>query len=105
MLDESLFVSDIVHSRDVEINKDKVIRLHFKEIPAIEFIKFQRALNSEDEDTRSGAIAVLIAASLCEADGTPAMTVDKAMRLKTKPMDAIFKIVMEINGGDNSGKA
>ena len=44
-------------------------------------------------------------AAATELGGHAQFLEPKAMRLKTKPMDAIFKIVMEINSGDNSGKA
>ena len=102
MLDESLFVGSDLHKRDVEIG-GKTHELWFKELPAVDFIRFHSLTSSADEDVRAGAAAKLIAACVVNPDGSPAMSHEKALTLKTKPLNAIFAAVLEVNGG-SSGK-
>lgn len=97
MLDDSLFVSAELHEREVQVGKNKKVKLHFRELPAVDFIRFHSAL-SGDEDVKAGAAAKLIAACVCNADGTPAMSYDKALTLKSGALNAIFAVVMDING-------
>lgn len=97
MLDDSLFVSSELHEREVQVGKGKTVKLHFRELPAVDFIRFHSAL-SGDEDVKAGAAAKLIAACVCNADGTPAMSNEKALTLKSGALNAIFAVVMDING-------
>jgi hypothetical protein len=97
-MDQSLFVSDAVHERDVTLPDGTVHKLHFKEIPAVEFRKFYNAEQSKDEDVQAASMSRLIAASLCEPDGKPAITVAQAKKLRTAAMNAIASVVMEVNG-------
>lgn len=102
MLDDSLFAGSDLHMRDVEID-GKTHELWFKELPAVEFIRFHSLTSSADQDVRAGAAAKLIAACVVSPDGKPAMAYEKALTLKTKPLNAIFAAVLEVNGG-SSGK-
>jgi len=97
MLDDDLFISDAPLERAVEIG-GKVRKLHFREIPAVEFMRFSRLTQEGNDDLRDGAAAKLVAASLCNPDGTPAMTYEKALTLKSGPLNALFAVVLEING-------
>jgi hypothetical protein len=97
-LDASLFISDTVHARPVTLPDGSVHTMHFKELPAADFRKFHRAEASEDDAVHAGSMAVLIAASLCEPDGKPAMTFAKAQTLKPAAMLALFSEVMAVNG-------
>ncbi|MDD2728324.1 hypothetical protein [Malikia sp.] len=103
MLDESLFVGTDLHEREVEVAKDKQVKLWFKELPAIEFIRFYTLSTSDDEMVRLGAAARLISSCLVNPDGSPAMSYEKALTLKNKPLNAIFAAVQEVNGSA-SGK-
>lgn len=51
-----------------------------------------------NEDARDGAAAKLIAASVRNPDGSEAMSYEKALTLKSGPLNAIFAVVLEING-------
>lgn len=104
MLDPALFVSDTLHPREVELAAGQRVTLHFRELPASEFIRFQSVLAKGDEDARAGAAARLIAASLANPDGTPALTLERALQLKTKPLDALFTAVLDVNEGKPPGK-
>ena len=48
-------------------------------------------------DERAEAAHILVAASLCEADGKPALTVEKARTLKSEALDPLFAAALEIN--------
>jgi hypothetical protein len=100
MLDDSLFASDTLHEREVEVAKGKKVKMHFKELPAVHFIRFHQDSASEDAEVRHGAAQRLLAACVCNPDGTPAMTVERAMTLKTGPLNAIFRLVLEVNGSE-----
>ena len=102
MLDDSLFAGSDLHKRDVEID-GKTHELWFKELPAVEFIRFHGLSTSADENVRSGASARLVAACLVTPEGNQAISYEKALTLKSKPLNAIFAAVLEVNGG-SSGK-
>jgi hypothetical protein len=97
-LAESLFVSDTVHSREVALPDGSKQTLHFRELPAGDFRKFQRAEASDDDEVHAASMAVLIAASLCEPDGKLSLTYAKAKTLKPAAMLALFSEVMSVNG-------
>lgn len=103
MLDDSLFVGSDIHEREVEVATGKTVKLWFKELPAVDFIRFHAHSGSTDDAVRSGAAALLIAACVVNPDGTPAMTHQRALQLKSKPLNAIFAAVLEVNG-NSSGK-
>ncbi len=108
-MDESLFVSDAVQVHDVTLADGKVYKLHFKEYSGAAFAQYALAIRSDDPQVRSQAPAILIAASVCNPDGSSALSFTKACTLKPAPMNAIFAKVMEVNAvrgpGDPEKKA
>jgi hypothetical protein len=98
MIDAALFVSDKVHEKQVTLPDGSTHALYFKELPAVEFRKFAIAESSEDEAVQANSMAKLIAASLCEPDGKPAITLKDAQRLTASAMTAIAAAIMEVNG-------
>lgn len=100
-MDANLFVSNEIHEKKVTLNKQEVT-LYFKEIPAIEFRRYFLIEQSGDIDKQIESMPRLIASSLCNPDGTLAMTVEKAKMLKPTAMVELFKAVLEVNqqGGD-----
>lgn len=99
MLPESAFTSDALTERSVKINGAEVI-LHFRELPAADWIKFHATVSTGSEEARAAAACKLIAASLRNPDGTPAMSEEKALTLKTGPLNALFEAVRAVNEGD-----
>ena len=97
-LNDSLFVSDKIIEKQVKLADGSVHSLFFRELPAVEFRKFYNAERSEDENVQAGSMAKLIAASLCEPDGKPAITEKQALKLTAPAMNAIAIAVMEVNG-------
>jgi hypothetical protein len=98
MIDQSLFVSDKIHQKEVSLPDGNKHTLYFKELPAVEFRKFAIAEASEDESVQANSMAKLIAVSLCEPDGKPAITLKDAQRLTASAMSAIAQAIMEVNG-------
>jgi hypothetical protein len=98
MLNESLFVSEKVIEKEVTLADGTSHKLYFKELPAVEFRKFYIAEQSQDEDVQAASMAKLVAASLCEPDGKPAITVKKALQLKGSALTAIVEAIMQVNG-------
>lgn len=98
MLNESFFVSEKVQEKKVTLADGSEHILYFKELPAVEFRRFALAEQSENEDIKAASVAKLIASSLCEPDGKPAITFEKALQLKASAMNAIFEAMLEVNG-------
>lgn len=96
-LNESFFVSEKLHEKTVTLPDGSDHILHFREVPAPVFIRFREHQNSADETTRANAVATLIAASLCEPDGKPGITVDQALKLNVTAAQALMTAVMEVN--------
>jgi hypothetical protein len=104
MLNQALFISDAVVARQVMLPDGSEHELHFKQLPAAEFRRFFSATQSKDEDVQAGAMAKLIAASLCTPDGKPAITFKDALRLKPAAEKAISEALLAVNGmGDAAG--
>lgn len=97
-LPKSFFAATDVQQREVELPDGNKYPLHFKELPAVEFRKFQLAEASENEDQKVSSIAKLIAASLVEPDGKPAITVKEAMQLKGQAANALLAAILDVNG-------
>lgn len=98
MLNDSLFVSDALHERTVKLPDGSEHALHFKELPAVTFRQFHLAEQSKDEAVQAGSMARLIAASLCEPDGNPAITYAKALTLKPAAANALVAEILVVNG-------
>ena len=97
-LNESFFVSPTLIPREVELPDGSKHVIHFKELESSAFEKFHEHRGSEIAAERYGAMATLIAASVCEPDGKPSMTVGKALTLKPKVQVMLSGVIMELNG-------
>lgn len=109
MLDESLFVTEEIHEKEVELADGSKHVMYFKELPAIDFNHFYHLQSSEDNDVKSSAMAELLSRGLCNKDGKRALTSEQAGRLRNEPFAAIFAALMEVNGvkgkGDSAEKS
>jgi hypothetical protein len=102
---DSFFVSDTIHEKEVTLADGKKHTLYFRELDTVAFRKFQIAERSDDENERAQSVAKLIVASLCEPDGKPAMSFEKAKRLKPSVSNAILSAIFALNSpGDDAGK-
>lgn len=98
-LDSAFFVSEAVHEQVVKLGNEEHV-LHFRELPAVEFIKMQAHLQSVDEDVRAAAMCKIVAKSVCEPDGKRSMTEDQALNLRTDALNALFTAILKVNGRD-----
>lgn len=110
-LSATLFISEAPQARVVTLADGSSHEMHFKQLPASEFRRFFLAMQSADEAAQGQAMAKLIAASICEPDGKPALTVKQAMLLTPAAEKAIGDAVLSVNGlggredpGDAPGK-
>jgi len=99
------FVSTEIHKRTIELADGSKHELHFRELPVADYRKFQIAEASKDEDVRAASISRMIAASMCEADGSPAVTVEQAMNMKPHVSSRLFDVVLALGGVGKQGEA
>lgn len=101
---DGLFAGSEIFKRMVKLGDGKEYEMYFKQLPGIEFIRYREIAQSENREERIYGVANLIAASLCEPDGSKAMTAEKAATLLPGPMNAIFEQVLDINGQGSKKK-
>jgi len=97
-LAKSLFVSDEIHEKEVTLPNGEVHKLHFKELSAVEFRKFQMAEFSEDDEVKATSMAKLISSSLVDPDGKPALTLPQALKLNSAATNAMIAVILGVNG-------
>lgn len=94
----ALLVKQHPVAREVTLPDGSVHTLHFKQLAAAEFRRFFQALQDGNHDAQSRAMAGLIAASLCDAEGQPGITEAQALLLTPAAERALSAAVMAING-------
>lgn len=97
-LPAEFFVSGSLEAKPVALEDGTEHTLWFRQVSAMEYRRFQLAEHSDDDDVRAGSMARLIAASLCNPDGTPALTLERAAQLKPRAAGALLTAVLEVNG-------
>jgi len=102
MLDADLFACGEVVERKLNIG-GKEVTMHFRELPAVEFQEC--FVDQEDSALKVLSPALLISKSLRNPDGSPAITAERAAQLKNAPFNAIFRVIMELNGEGAAGNA
>lgn len=104
-LDASLFISDTIHDREVELGDGTKHTMHFRELPNPDLLRFNFAERSRDDEVRATARARLVSASLCDEAGNPVLPFEAAVRLKPKVLAAFFLEALAVNGfGDDEKK-
>lgn len=98
MLNESLFVSDKVIAKEVELPDGTKHTLYFKQLSAVDFRKYIMAEQSNDEKVKAESTAKLICMSMCNEDGTQALPFAQALKLNVAATTAIVSAVLEVNG-------
>ncbi len=95
-MDDSLFISEQPVARTVEIAKKKHT-LHFREVSDADWYRYIETRGSDDLDVRAGARAYLISRSLCEPDGTLALTLERAASIKLRAAKAIETAILTLD--------
>lgn len=94
----AFLVSAAPEKRVVKMPDGSEHELHFRQVSAAEFRRYQLDYGSEDESKQSMAVQNLIAASLCNPDGTAALTADEAAGLTMAGVSALLPHVLLANG-------
>jgi hypothetical protein len=102
---DDLMVSTEIHEKPVQLADGTTRKLYFRELPADDYRRFQIDESSDDEDKRAGSVARMIAASMCEPDGKPALTVEQARKLKPHVSRRLFETVLSLNEAGKKGEA
>ncbi|WP_064746810.1 hypothetical protein [Lysobacter antibioticus] len=97
-LPDSFFVSPGVQARQVKLADGSSHTIHFKQLPAVDFLAVMDATDASTSEARNRGIAMLLVKGVCNADGSQAMTIDQAMKLRAGPMRSLYDALMEVNG-------
>jgi len=97
MLDKSFFVSPEVVGKDLELKDGSTHKLYFRRVSSYDYQRFLNCLRSSSIDDRGMAYHVLVAASLCDADGKAALTLEKAKELEEAVLERLFAAALELN--------
>jgi hypothetical protein len=98
MLNNSLFVSDNVVKKEVELPDGSKHELYFKELSHVDFRKYLMAEQSDDENVKAESTARLIALSMCDESGKTAIDFKQALKLNIAATTAITNAIMQVNG-------
>lgn len=98
MLDDSLFISDELAERTIELADGSKHVLFFRQLPNTAFEKYAIWCSSADEDVVAKASARLLALGLCDAEGKPAIDAERAERIKRPVMQRMVSALLEVNG-------
>jgi hypothetical protein len=96
MLGKDLFITPVIEERPVAL-PGGTQKLHFRKVSSFDWERFVECLRSRDPDQRAVATHVLIAASLCEADGSDAITIEKAKALLPDVAASIYIHALDMN--------
>lgn len=105
-MDDDLFISEVPVERAVTL-AGKQRKLWFREVSDADWYRYVSARSSDDVDTQAGARAFLISKSLCEPDGTLALTLERAASLKLRAAKEMERVIMELDSRakDEAGNA
>lgn len=97
-INDAFFVANTPHKRTVKLPDGSEHEMYFRELPASEFRRYRIAEQSADEEQRVGAIAKLIASSVCDEKGKLAMGYKKALELNLTAANALLSAIHDVNG-------
>lgn len=97
-IDQSAFVSEAVIVKKVKLGDGKEHELYFRELPAIELRRFAMMETSEDDEKKLASMFNIIAKSLCEPDGSLALTIEQASKLNIASAMSIMGAIFEVSG-------
>lgn len=97
LLDDSLFISDTIHKKHVELPDGKQHLFHLRELPAAEFHVFINAQREEDPDRQADSWPRLIAKAVATPSGELVLSLDRARELKFSVQAALINAIREVN--------
>lgn len=93
---EKFFVNGDLIAKEVILGGEKHT-LHFKELSAKTFTSVLSLVRSDNEENRFEGIVKLVELSLCNPDGTQAMTAEDVKKLRAAVLYQLFEVAMGIN--------
>lgn len=103
MLDAALFVTETIHEREITLADGTTHNLWFKPVKYDVLMKAQTTSSKAEE--QSAAIDRLLVLSLCNPDGTPALTLEQVKDLYHGVRLACAAAIAEVNQlGSQVGK-
>lgn len=102
MFDDSDFCDGDIHERKVVLGDGSEKIVWFKALPNTDWKRYYMWLRSESEDTRASAEARLVVLGVCNPDGSPALSLDQAKRLKVTVLGRLITALQEVNGGQSN---
>jgi Phage tail assembly chaperone, TAC len=101
MLPAALFRSDELHRREITLGDGSVHELTFREMTHAQELKMREIARADGDH-----VSYMIACSLCDEDGTLALTEAQAADMKRGVRNALVTAIMDLNGaGATMGKA
>ena len=98
MLNDKFFIEDRIEERPIEMGDGTTEVLWFRHLPNTAFERYALWCNSKDEDVVAGAGPALLVMGLCQPDGSPAITQERAERIKRPIMLRILAALLDVNG-------
>lgn len=99
-----ILVASAPIERDVTFSDGTVEKCYFKQASGAVWRRWNESERSEDQDVRIHAMQRLIAASLCDADGTLVLTEEEAIQLTVTGINDLFPHVVEVSRGSEAAK-
>lgn len=99
-LSAKFFVDPALVQRSVTLPDGSTETLHFRRLSFTQMCAYAEAKNSADPAQRHAAIAHMLAQSVCEPDGSLAMSYEVADTLNPKGAKALLDVVLALNDFD-----
>ena len=90
--------------REVTFTDGTVENCFFRQVTGAQWRRWAESERAEKQDVRLHAMQLLIAASLCDADGTLVLTEEEAVRLTVTGINDLFPHVVEVSRGSQEVK-
>lgn len=90
--------------REVTFTDGTVEKCHFRQVTGAQWRRWAESERAESQDVRLHAMQLLIAASLCDADGTLVLTEEEAIQLTVTGINDLFPHVVEVSRGSEEAK-
>jgi hypothetical protein len=104
MKTDKFFTSGGVQEKAVEMADGSVEKLPFKKVGSAEWTRFQAGMASQDAEQMSTAMLRLVWFSLCEPDGSQALTWDQVKQLDQTVLMSMYSAAMAVNATKTPGK-
>ena len=99
-----LFRAIDIAEREVKMPDGSNQVMFFRELENVAFERYFLQMASKDIDVAAHASAHLLVAGLCEPDGSPALTIKEAVRIRRKTQQNMLQALFDVNGYGKAAK-